>query len=345
MEPLKEYIENQLIKKNKKIFISHNTEDSAFGDALFELIVVLIGNDPQKIFYSSKPKYGVSNGGNIIGTMKKQYEENELYFIVISSPRYYNSPKSLNEMGAAWALNSKYDVFLTNDCDISNLKGVYDSSSIAIQVNKEKKTIDRLDMFANDIADFFNVQIPNNWEDKRNEFIIKVNAIKYAPIAINESTIDSEIANQRDIQTLDNLFSNFSSKLIKEYFDNPIFIDDRLPLSHEIWCELRSSFTFHIYDSKLKELFDAFWYPWNNFMCDNYRYYEADSINSHRYKFIGFRCDVFFQNKDRYDYTIKQKKVICGSLYSLIQYVREKYIRLDIDKLESDFLQEIYDIQ
>lgn len=340
MEPLKEYMENQLIKKGKKIFISHNTEDQNFGNALFDLIVALIGNDPQKIFYSSKPKYGVPNGGNIIETMKEQYEKNELYFIVISSPRYYNSPKSLNEMGAAWVLNSKYDVFLTKDNDISNLKGVYDSSSIAIQVNQGQDTKDRLDMFAKDIVDFFNEsKIPVNWTDIRDGFIQAVNDIEYASNDINESDTDGEIAQTRDIQTLKNLFSNFSVNLIQKYFEDPIYIDNRLPLSYYSWNYICSSYTFHIYDEKLKKLFDEFWDPWNELMRDNHVYYESWPTNPQVYHFYGYKYDVFetTEQENRYNYIIKQGEKICNALQNLTNHINQKYLAINLVELSNTF--------
>lgn len=340
MKSLKECLKNQMSIKGKKIFISHNTDDKDFGDALFNLIVALIGDDPQKIFYSSKPKYGVKNGGNIIGTMKEQYDKNELFFIVISSPRYYKSPKSLNEMGAAWALNSKYAVFLTIDSEISNLKGVYDSSSIAIQMNNGQDSIDRLDMFAKDIIDFFNVsKIPDNWTNIRDEFITKVNAIEYATNTINESATNKEIANSRDIQTLNHLFSNFSVNLIQEYFRNPIYIDYRLPLSYDCWCYICSSYTFHIYDEELKRLFDEFWEPWNELMHDNYLYYESWPNNPNVYHFYGYKHDAFktSEQEHRFKYINKQGKTISEALGNLTSYINQNYLQVNLNTLSNIF--------
>lgn len=146
--------------KKKKVFISHNSEDKVFCDEIFRLVTVLIGDDRSKVFYSSKPKYGVPNGANIISTMKEQYDHYNIFMIIASSPKYYRSPKSLNEMGAAWVLNSKCKVFLSPFSSINELKGVIDSGYLAIQVMDSDDTRDRLDLFAEELTSFFNLKCP-----------------------------------------------------------------------------------------------------------------------------------------------------------------------------------------
>ena len=87
--------------KPPKVFISHKTEDSAYAEALKNLI----------------------------------------NFIIIHSPRYYKSAVCLNEMGAAWALNTKFCSFLTKDCRIDQLTGVIGKEEICISPNADEETL------------------------------------------------------------------------------------------------------------------------------------------------------------------------------------------------------------
>lgn len=328
-----------MTKKGKKVFISHNSKDREFGDALVDLIVSLIGDGSEKIFYSSRPKYGVQNSENIIETMKEQYEKNDLFFIVISSPRYYDSPKSLNEMGAAWVLNSKSIVFLTPDSDVDNLRGVYDNASLALQVNQGKDTKERLDMFSQDLLNFFGIsKSPEVWETKRDEFIRKVNEIKYDSKICNES-IQADLQHERDVQTLTELLSSISSDLIQNYFRNPEYIDDRLPLSYTIWCDIYSSMTFNIYDNRLNELFQKFWKPWSELMSDNYKYYGACNNKSNSYKFLGLKCDIFESPiyENRFYYILSSGNIISSALREFYQYIINNFKEVDIKKLNSEF--------
>lgn len=339
MQSLSDFLHNSMTKKGKKVFISHNSKDREFGDALLDLIVSLIGDDTEKIFYSSRPKYGVQNNGNIIETMKEQYEKNDLFFIVISSPRYYDSPKSLNEMGAAWVLNSKNIVFLTRDSDVNNLRGVYDNASLALQVNQGKDTKERLDMFSDDLLSFFGIsKKPEDWGTKRDEFIRKVNEIKYDFKICNES-IQTNLKHERDVKTLKELLSSISSDLIQDYFKNPEYIDDRLPLSYEIWCDIYSSMTFNIYDKGLNELFQKFWKPWSELMSDNYKYYGVCENKPNSYKFFGLKCDTFENPNDetRFNYILDSGNKISKALSEFYQYIIQNFEEVDIKKLNSEF--------
>lgn len=165
-------------KKGRKIFISHKSEDKAFADALVDLLRLYLKSDADKIFCSSVPNYKIGIGKDIYPEIKTQFSENEVFMIIIHSPRYYGSAICLNEMGASWILNTECYSFLTADCRYDNLKGVIDNKYISIKVNAGDAN-DRMNEFIGKVMDFFNLPKPDlsafsQWEADREKFLNKV---------------------------------------------------------------------------------------------------------------------------------------------------------------------------
>lgn len=161
-----------------KIFISHKSEDEDFVKALVKLLRLYIGSESDKIFCSSVPYYKIGIGKDIYPEIKAQFEEHEVFMIIIHSPRYYESPICLNEMGAAWIQNTECHSFLTSNCEYDDLKGVIDKKYISIKVNAKDAT-DRMNEFICKVLDFFNLpQLElsafSQWESDRNEFLKEV---------------------------------------------------------------------------------------------------------------------------------------------------------------------------
>lgn len=161
-----------------KIFISHKSEDEDFVKALVKLLRLYIGSEAEKIFCSSVPNYKIGIGKDIYPEIKSQFEKHEVFMIIIHSPRYYESPICLNEMGAAWIQNKDCYSFLTADCEFNDLKGVIDNKTISIKVNAKDAT-DRMNEFICKVLGFFNLpQLElsafSQWESDRNEFLKEV---------------------------------------------------------------------------------------------------------------------------------------------------------------------------
>ncbi|MBO4801998.1 MAG: toll/interleukin-1 receptor domain-containing protein [Bacteroidaceae bacterium] len=181
--------------RSPKIFISHKSEDEDFVKALVKLLRLYVGSESDKIFCSSVPNYKIGIGKNIYPEIKAQFEEHEVFMIIIHSPRYYQSPICLNEMGAAWIQNKEYYSFLTADCEYNDLRGVIDNKTISIKVNAKDAT-DRMNEFMRKVLDFFNMPKPDfstfsQWETDRNEFlkeVCKLNSIEEQ----GETTKDSQ---------------------------------------------------------------------------------------------------------------------------------------------------------
>ncbi len=175
------------VSRPRKVFISHKKEDKAFADALVDLIEFIIGSNGDKIFCSSIPGYGVRQSRSILEELKTQFDENEVYMIIIHSPRYYQSAVCLNEMGASWVLGTKFSSFMTKDCSYDDLKGVIGKESICININDDDVMLKgHLNDFKDDLLEFF--RLPDvkqtKWENARNRFIGTVSSIQYDAPAI-----------------------------------------------------------------------------------------------------------------------------------------------------------------
>lgn len=143
--------------KSRKIFISHSSLDKKYADVILDLLRAIGVNDTQ-IFYSSSVSNGIPLGQNsIIDTLLKQFKENELYVIMVHSPRYYHSIISMNEVGAAWVLGSKHCSFLTQDCTYGDLKAVINNQEIVFKADAEDAT-ERLGEFIDQVVNFFNLE-------------------------------------------------------------------------------------------------------------------------------------------------------------------------------------------
>lgn len=165
------------VSKPKKIFISHSTKDKAYAKALVELFED-IGIQENQMFCSSLREYGVKIGEDIYGRLKSEFNIYDLWVFFILSHNYYNSPASLNEMGAAWVLQKDYLSVLLPGFSFKDIKGAINPNKIGIQLKSPE-----IDAMLNDLKDqicnTFDCKISQNrWERIRKEFINKVNQIR-----------------------------------------------------------------------------------------------------------------------------------------------------------------------
>lgn len=172
--------------KKRKIFISHSSADKKFAEALVDLLIVM-GLGQEEIFCSSIPGYWIGNGKNFLDEIKTHFVNYDLFVIFIHSPRFYNSHVSLNEMGAAWVLQSEYCSFLTNDMEYDQMDAVVTSHEIAIKVNTYE-AISRLNDWKMRILDWFSKSDvdANIWERKRNAFLETVSSLTYEIVQIKD---------------------------------------------------------------------------------------------------------------------------------------------------------------
>lgn len=190
--------------KTPKIFISHKTEDKPFVNELVKLIEFVIGSDSSKIFCSSIGGYDVKPSNDILNELKRQFDEYEILFLVVHSPRYYKSPVCLNEMGASWVLGTKFVSFLTADCEYSMLKGVIDGKYMSIKVNDAQDTVSsKLNSFKDHLLDVFSCDKEKfnqtRWETLRNDFVAVTSMMK-CDARQDEEEIEIPVKKKADIQ-------------------------------------------------------------------------------------------------------------------------------------------------
>lgn len=165
--------------KPKKIFISHSSMDAEFAEALVNMLHA-IGVQYNEIFCSSVPGCWVEEGQDFIQTIKKHFQDYELYMLYIHSPRFYNSHVCLNEMGAAWIAQSDYSSFLTSDMSYEQMDAVVRNTEIAIKVDTNDANF-RLNDWQNRLLRWLNKPAveTNVWEYHRGIFLNTVKNIHY----------------------------------------------------------------------------------------------------------------------------------------------------------------------
>ena len=165
--------------KTPMVFISHSSKDKEFAEALVDLLES-IGLDNSNLFCSSVPEYWIGLSQDIFESLRKLFHDHELYVIFIQSPRFYDSPVSLNEMGAAWVLKNDYCSILTKDMTREQMRGVVDGSTIFIKVDSSEAEA-RMNELKNTMIQKFNLTdiSDTTWERKRSSFLRSVKALEY----------------------------------------------------------------------------------------------------------------------------------------------------------------------
>lgn len=164
----------ELLEESQKppmVFISHSSKDKEFVEALVDLLEG-IGLTPDTLFCSSIQGYWIGLSQNIFDALRSLFLERSLYVIFVQSPNFYQSPVSLNEMGAAWALKADYCSILTSEMDYSAMTAVVNSHEIAIKVNTEEAPA-RLTEMKNSILEFLGKDdiSPIIWKRKLDKFL------------------------------------------------------------------------------------------------------------------------------------------------------------------------------
>ena len=163
--------------------------------------------------YSRPYKIGI--GKEIFPEIKSQFEGNDIFMIIVHSPRYYQSSVCLNEMGAAWIQDTECYSFLTADCEYDDLDGVIDNKFISIKVNAKDAT-DRMNEFIYKVLDFFNLphlelSVFSQWESDRNEFLKEV-----CKLDLVEEQREKTKASENPMQYS---LSDFDKEHLKEWAD------------------------------------------------------------------------------------------------------------------------------
>lgn len=161
-----------------KIFISHATNDAAYVDKLVNLLEH-IGLQKEHIFCSSIPEYGIPLGKDIFDYLKNEFQEHNLYVIFVLSDNYYNSTACLNEMGAAWILQSSYQAILLPGFEFKNIDGAINPRNISFRLDKNKDRRHRTNELKESILNYLKVPQLNKetWERHRDNFFDEIDQL------------------------------------------------------------------------------------------------------------------------------------------------------------------------
>lgn len=162
--------------KPTKLFISHSTQDLAYVSHLVRLLQ-MIGMSSENMFCSSIKGFDIPLGNNIYDYLKEQFQNYDLKVLFVLSNNYYNSVASLNEMGAAWALQHSYTSILLPKFEFKDIKGAIDPRNISIKLDSaERELKGRMNELYDDLQKHFELKTLQQivWEGYRDEFIEKV---------------------------------------------------------------------------------------------------------------------------------------------------------------------------
>lgn len=208
---LTEKEQTQMADKKPKIFISHSSKDVEYVAKVVNLLDGM-GLDQTQVFCSSLPGYGIPIDTDIFDYLRDQFLEYNLHMIFIHSDNYYQSPVSLNEMGAAWALKSVATSVLLPGFGFEKMTGVVNNQTIAIKLDgAELELKDKLNQLYDKIVEEFGVTKKADiiWEQKRDAFIAEIRQVG-AAVPSNDLSEDAE-------RLLNIAASDASGQILKTY--------------------------------------------------------------------------------------------------------------------------------
>ena len=159
--------------KPSKIFISHSSYDKYYASALVDFFESL-GARNDSLFCSSVPGYGIPLNEDVYSYLKKQFDLYSLHVFFLLSPHYYESVACLNEMGAAWMMQSKYTTILLPGFSYKEIEGAINPKQIALRFDDEEYQIkEQIGELKEQILAELNLPAINGvrWEQKRDSFL------------------------------------------------------------------------------------------------------------------------------------------------------------------------------
>jgi hypothetical protein len=189
--------------KTPKVFISHSYKDRKYAGLMINLLKSMGHCDWEKcVFCSSIAGHDIPLRNRIYDYIKKEFDTHELYVLFLLSENFYNSPASLNEMGATWITNQPYCMILLPGFSFKQIEGVVDSTLISIDLNQSESG-SALNKLRDDIVSFLKIKPSNQkeWERTRNHFSEIIQKRK------EEKQVFSQKTNPLDILIVNYLYS------------------------------------------------------------------------------------------------------------------------------------------
>ncbi|MBR4319721.1 MAG: hypothetical protein IKP69_06700 [Oscillospiraceae bacterium] len=172
-------LKHELFPDNyEKIFISHREKDKEQVHAFMELLHVIgiplpLDGGESVIFCSSHPEAYIQNGNLIDEEVKKQFHNHKhTFYILWYTDNYFESQPCLNEAGAVWVMNKKYQEITSPNFSRAKISSLLDTQKLSF-CSSDKN---RLNDFKKQIENMFSLPSinQNSWEMARDNFINKM---------------------------------------------------------------------------------------------------------------------------------------------------------------------------
>lgn len=170
------YGNEEQTSKEKKVFVSHASGDIKYVEAFVRLLEG-IGLDEKNIFCSSLPKYRIKTDCDIYDAIKEQFDSYDIHMFYMLSKNYYRSAACLNEMGAAWIMQSKYTVLVLPGYNYKKINGAINPHQIMVKFGSQsvqrKEVIFRLNDIKKSLIEELRLSeiSDEQWIDRREDFL------------------------------------------------------------------------------------------------------------------------------------------------------------------------------
>ena len=170
-------IDNSNKQENKKkvsIFISHSSKDAkvikSFTDKILQLALKINRDD---IFCTSIEECSIVSGEDFRKVIKEKLQ-NATHVVQIITWDYKKSEVCMNEMGAAWVLNSKVKPFIIDPVDYESV-GFINSPNQLLKLNQKQDLLKFIDEMKNDLITITShTEVDRHIEDFLNELDLRI---------------------------------------------------------------------------------------------------------------------------------------------------------------------------
>lgn len=152
----------------KQIFISHSSQDKSLADELVDLMHSGMQVPKNLVYQSSHPGRGTPPGKDFISQVRKNLRSAKIVILILT-PNFFSSAYCVGEMGVAWWLSSRKDVFpfilpYMKASEVTGLLKTADMGSI--------DSADRLNQLYDRVAEKLDLsKVVTDWDQARAKFL------------------------------------------------------------------------------------------------------------------------------------------------------------------------------
>ncbi|MDE5608535.1 MAG: toll/interleukin-1 receptor domain-containing protein [Muribaculaceae bacterium] len=153
---------------------------------------------------------------------------------------------------------------------------------------------------------------------------------------------ESDFRKNQDRKWLNRLLGNFSFELMDQYIsDTPLWVDERVFISIDMWNSIINSSAFRIYDPKLLRLITDFHKLWHEAEIVGLSYYTLEP-NTNKVRFHGLAHDVFVSDDaEKAFHKLRELRLnMQPILRELATYIQDNF-EIDIEETSHAFLKSL----